>query len=864
MRTTRRIPLCRKLAAAALCAGMLVGAGVPAGRARAAAVSRNVQLLAHLDNYSRYSACTAYVAPDGREYAVLGTETGTSIVNVTNPSAPYEVGFIPGLTSWWREMKQYRSWLYVSTEAVGGGIQIIRMTDPEHPVLANTYMTAFNREHTVTVDTTRALLILNGTRATNTMTGMHVMSLADPENPADVTSYNADYVHDSWVRGTRLHAFCISSNTVRIFDLTNPASLVEQSSWTYPGARSHSGETSKDGRYLYVCDEENYSTLKVFDIQDLSAHPLLHQTTVNPLSIVHNVHVKQDTAFVAWYTEGVHLFDITDPALPAEFGWYDTYPSYSGGFHGVWEVACGFPSGTFIASDIESGLWVFRAVKNYGVVKVRARDDLGTPLSGVDVVHVEASDDSTRTGIAGGARIALAPGASTLRLSKFGYESGSVSDNVSIGSQDSFVVTMKRVAVAALTGTVRRAADAAALQEAEVTVLGTPLSTYSTSTGAFNVGGIPRGNYVIRAYRPGFAPASRLSTVEPGVARTVDFKLLAAAWYDSCDTDRGWSLADADDNASAGRWVRAIPNGTTGQNAPPPPGALAAGAIPGADRLAAGRGSGSGGGLPTAQHDEPAEGFLPIGPVAPGADATPGIGLGSCFVTGNGPSGGDAASYDVDGGKTTLTTPALDLTGMAEPTLSWARWFHMNTPGEPDSFVIQITRDGASWVTVRSLIESHPEWHQDVIRVKDYITPSAAVRVRFIAQDQPPADGVVEAAVDDFMAYDAALQPANVDDTTATAPGAPAAVLESPRPNPASREASVTLRLRAAAPVRVGVFDAAGRRVASLFDGEAPAGPLAVRWNGRDARGREAGSGVYWIRADVGGAKLTTRLVWVR
>jgi hypothetical protein len=332
----------------------------------------------------------------------------------------------------------------------------------------------------------------------------------------------------------------------------------------------------------------------------------------------------------------------------------------------------------------------------------------------------------------------------------------------------------------------------------------------------------------------------------------VDFKLLPAAWYDSCDTDKGWTLADADDNATAiGRWVRAVPNGTTGQNAPLRPDALAAGAIPGGPRMAA-------------QHDEPAEGFLPIGPIAPGADATPGSGIGACFVTGNGPSGADAGSYDVDGGKTTLTSPPLNLAGMTEPTLSWSRWFHMNTPGEPDSFVIQITRDGVSWVTVRSLIESHPEWHRDVIRVKDYIVPSASVRVRFIAQDQPPADGVVEAGVDDFMAYDAALQPANVDDTTDAAAGAPPVVLESPRPNPASREASVTLRLRAAGTVRVAVFDAAGRRVATLFDGEAPAGPLALRWNGRDLRGREAGSGVYLVRAEAAGQKQTTRMVWVR
>lgn len=821
--------------------------------AEAAAVSRNVQLLGHLNSYARYSACTAYISPDGREYAVLGTDTGTSIVNVTNPLAPYEVGFIPGLSSWWREMKQYRQWLYVSTEAVGGGIQIIRMTDPEHPVLVNTYATAFNREHTVTVDTTRALLILNGTRASNTMTGMHIMSLADPENPVDLWSYGDDYVHDSWMRGTRLHAFCISSNTVRIFDTTDPSAPVQQVSWTYPGAKSHSGEASKDGRYLFVCDEINYSTLKVFDLQDLQAHPQLYETTVNPLSIVHNVHVKQDTAFVSWYTEGVRLFDITDPTLPAQFGWYDTYPSYSGGFHGVWEVACGFPSGTFIASDIESGLWIFRAVRNYGVVKVRARDTGGQLLSGVDVVHVESPDDSTRTGVTGGARVAVAPGAATLRLSKFGYETAFVSDNVTVGSQDSFVVTLKPAAVTTVSGTVRRAGDSVAIQGAAVTLESTPLETTTVSTGAFTVPGVPRGSYDVNVYRPGYAPATRLITAEPGVPRSLDFKLLPAAWYDSCDTDRGWSVFDpSGDNAVSGRWERAIPNGTTGLGAPRLPSAFASAS------------EGRGGPQSAAQHDEPQEGFLPIGPVAPGEDATPGSGTGYCFVTGNGPAGSDPSQYDVDGGKTTLTSPLLNLTGMTEPTLSWSRWYFMNTPGEPDSFVIQITRDGTNWVTVRSIIQSHPEWHQDVIRVKDYIVPSATVRVRFIAQDQPPTDGVVEAGVDDFMAYDAALQPSSVDDTTGADASAPPAALESPRPNPASREASIRLRLRSAGRVRVGVFDAAGRRVTSLFDGEAPAGPLDVRWNGRDARGHEAGSGVYWIRAEAAGEKLTTRLVWVR
>jgi len=820
--------------------------------AEAAAVSKNVQLLAHLNNYTRYSACTSYIHHDGREYAVLGVETGTSIVNITNPSAPYEVAFIPGLTSIWREMKQYRTWLYVTTEAIGGGIQIIRMTDPENPVLVTTWTGSFNREHSVAIDSTRALLILNGTRATNTFAGMHILSLANPEAPVDLGAYTADYVHDSWMRGTRLHAFCINSNTVRIFDTSNPAVPAEQVSWTYTNAKSHSGETSKDGRYLYVCDEINYSTMKVFDIQNLAAHPLLYETTVNPLAIVHNVHVKQDTAFVAWYTEGVRLFDLTDPTLPAEWGWYDTYPSYSGGFHGVWEVACGFPSGTFIASDIESGLWVFRANRNYGVVKVRARDGGGGLLSGVDVVREGAPEDSTRTGFTGGARIALPPGSQTLRLSKFGYQTAYVTDNVTVGSQDSFVVVLNKLPAAALTGAVRRAGDNALIPVAEIEVEDTPLSGFSTLTGTYDITGAPAGVYTLRASRAGYARATRVTAVESGVPRNVDFKLIPAAWYDSCDTDRGWSLATTGDNAVTGRWERVVPNGTVGQNAPALPGRLAPARLRGEPQLGA-------------QHDEPAEGMLPIGPVAPGEDATPGSGSGFCFVTGNGPAGGDPSANDVDAGKTTLTSPPLDLTGMTEPTLAWKRWWHMNTPGEPDSFVIQISRDNVTWVTVRSIIESHPEWHEDVIAVKDYIVPSATVRVRFIAQDQAPADGVIEAGVDDVMAYDAALLPTSVDDdTTVDPPAVPPVVLGSPRPNPASREATLTLRMRAAGPARVAVFDASGRRVATLFDGLAPAGPLTIRWNGRDARGNEAGSGVYWIRAEAAGERLTTRMVWVR
>lgn len=830
----------RTLAAATLLAALQISAP----QAASAAVSRNVNLLAHLDNYTAYSACCAYIHSDGREYAIVGTDIGTSIVNITVPAASYQVAFIPGLTSVWREMKQYRNWVYISTEAAGGGIQIVRMTDPENPVLVNTYTTNFNRAHTVTVDTTRALLILNGTRLDGIPTGMRILSLANPESPVEVGVYGFDYVHDSWVRNDTLYASCISSANMRIFDLSDPTGPVDIVGWTYPGARTHSAEKSKDGRYLYVCDEQNYGTMKVFDMQDVMFHPMVREITVNPLAIVHNVHVKADTAFVAYYTEGVRLFDLTDPSLPAEFGYYDTYGGFSGGFHGVWEITTSYPSGTFIASDIESGLYVFRSTPNYGTFKVRVRDQALAPLSGVDIVAL-GEPDSTRTQGLGTARLALSPGGHTLRISKFGYQPKILNIGTVVGLHDSVTVTLASAASGTIAGVVRRASDSAPLPDATVGDHGTPLEAESDASGAYALPGTPLGNYRVGCDRAGYAHQERILSVQAGGSLTANWDLLRASWYDSCDTDRGWSLTAAGDNAFGGLWIRAEPVGSSM--------ATASGSALRAAAQPALRAPGA------VQHPEPEEGgYSESGPVQPDDDASPGGGF--CFVTGNGAPGGLPGDADVDGGKTTLTTPPISIAGMVEPTIGFQRWYYMNTPGEPDSLLIDISSDGVNWIRARTIRESHPEWHAELIRVKSYIVPGATVWVRFTAQDEGVGT-VVEAAIDDLEVHDASLIPTNVSETPDTAP---LVTVGAPWPNPSAGAASLTLRLRDAGRATVAVYDVAGRFVARLHDGFVVAGPLTLRWDGKNSRGREAASGVYWIHAVAAGQAIARRLVLAR
>ena len=59
------------------------------------AQSQNVNLVANVNNYPAlgYSDCWGYTAPNGSEYALLGVNTGVSVVDVTDTTNIVEVDF---------------------------------------------------------------------------------------------------------------------------------------------------------------------------------------------------------------------------------------------------------------------------------------------------------------------------------------------------------------------------------------------------------------------------------------------------------------------------------------------------------------------------------------------------------------------------------------------------------------------------------------------------------------------------------------------------------------------------------------------------------------------------------------------------
>jgi hypothetical protein len=68
------------------------------------------------------------------------------------------------------------------------------------------------------------------------------------------------------------------------------------------------------------------------------------------------------------------------------------------------------------------------------------------------------------------------------------------------------------------------------------------------------------------------------------------------------------------------------------------------------------------------------------------------------------------------------------------------------------------------------------------------------------------------------------------------------------RPNPFDGRASISFTLDRPGRAAVDVFDAAGRRVTKLLDGERDAGAHVLSWSGRDDAGRRVASGVYFVR----------------
>ena len=80
-------------------------------------------------------------------------------------------------------------------------------------------------------------------------------------------------------------------------------------------------------------------------------------------------------------------------------------------------------------------------------------------------------------------------------------------------------------------------------------------------------------------------------------------------------------------------------------------------------------------------------------------------------------------------------------------------------------------------------------------------------------------------------------------------------------PNPFNPSTIIPYQLAALSEVRLEVFNLLGQHLATLVDGERPAGFYTATWHAVDGAGRAVGAGVYIYRMTVGVERQTGRMV---
>jgi choice-of-anchor B domain-containing protein len=299
-----------------------------------------------------------YTAPDGRRLALTGTSAGLSVVDVTDPRQPRAVALVAGPASSWREVKTYRHYAYVTTEA-RHGLDIVDLSDPGHPEKVATWSETFLSAHTLWVDEERGLLFVNG--ADGRGGGLRVLDVGgDPEDPEEIGRFDGFYVHDSYGRGNVLYASAIYDGFLALLDVARPQAIREITRFRTGGGFTHNAWLTRDGRYLFTTDERADRPVEGWDLRDPLAPRKVSQYIAAPGTIPHNVMIDGDRLLLSHYTEGVHLLDVRDPERPSVLGFYDTYAGPSLGFNGAWGAYIFPGSDLIVVSDINGGLFVVR------------------------------------------------------------------------------------------------------------------------------------------------------------------------------------------------------------------------------------------------------------------------------------------------------------------------------------------------------------------------------------------------------------------------------------------------------------------------------------------------------------------------
>ncbi len=692
----------------------------------------NLELLANVQVGEAGNDIWGYVDDNGTEYAIMGTTTATRIYSLEDNSNPIERAVISGSSSTWRDIKHYDNYLYVTTDVGTDGLLIIDMTGApdviEHRFWRPMLDVGFGPEqlqtcHNLYVDAEDGWCYLAGCNMG--VGGVAILDIhTDPLNPVLVGATNEFYSHDVVAKGDTIYSSEIGAGHFSIYvaegDKSNPVRTHMQNTTSN---FTHNAWPSDDGKFLFTTDERPNAFVDSYDITDPNDIQLLDafqplETAGNNV-IPHNTHYGDGFLYTSWYTDGVVITDATRPDNLIKVGAYDTWLGNDGGFSGCWGVYPYLPSGTIIASDINSGLYILSSTVQRACFLEGNVVDQATGAA-INMARIDIIADQmafANTDASGRFKTGLATaGNYTVTATAAGYIPKEVEVELENGIVTDITIELEQRPTVQFVGSVITATDGSGIEGANVVAISETgeVIANSSADGTFDIS-LFEEPYIIYAGAWGYREEA-IASFDPTTQTGIEF-VLEVGYKDDFVVDQGWTVTG---DAQTGIWVREVPVGTQFAGSDSNPG-----------------------------NDSETDEFGEI-----------------AFITGNG--GGGAGNDDVDGGTTTFTSLPMDLTELINPEISFERWFlNAGGQGNPDDALTVIFSDGVNTIEAAVYDESLPAWVPEVVAVPNSLDLSN-VTVAFQTSDFDSNGHLVEAGVDKFLVSQGVLSNEDLTDIQAS------------------------------------------------------------------------------------------------
>ncbi|PFH49428.1 hypothetical protein AMATHDRAFT_48754 [Amanita thiersii Skay4041] len=374
------------------------------------------------------SSIWGYTTEDGREFIAIGQIDGASFAEIVGkgpwndqgkPEGSLDyIGRLPAYSvpSLWREIKGYKNYAIIGSEAVGHGIQIFDFNKllEVRPDSFSNATKVFNKDtdayHFADLPIGRSHNVVNAEASEHIVAvgslprndtcgaGLIFIDMKDPSTPTKTGCAAGDgYVHDAQCliyhgpdkkyEGTEI-CYGYNEDTLTIYNVTDKTTTNVISRVTYEGAAYiHQGWVldSHNQAFLLLDDEydeynktgvakDQHATTYIWNISSLEKPVMTGYYQSPVVAVDHNQYVKNMFTYQSNYASGLRILDVSSvPSDPTGAGieqvaFFDIFPDDDAApvadFVGTWSNYPYFKSGHIAVNTIERGVFVVKRSEN--------------------------------------------------------------------------------------------------------------------------------------------------------------------------------------------------------------------------------------------------------------------------------------------------------------------------------------------------------------------------------------------------------------------------------------------------------------------------------------------------------------------